>query len=159
MVRFRCFVLLLHDFHCACELRGACSQTPSAFGSSLSRERTSPYELTSEFSGMSIGPPGFPGQPYGRVRPPPAGSLYRPPVVGGPPGPPFHQLDTLPPLSLSEDDCQALAAWVDSVIRQNGGRIMGANLGSALANSNRTLYRKIKCVCLSCACACTPRST
>ncbi len=54
--------------------------------------------------------------------------------------------------ALSETDCEALAAWVDSVIRQNGGRIMGANLGSALSNANRTMYRKIKCRWL-CVCA------
>lgn len=34
--------------------------------------------------------------------------------------------------------------WVESVIRRHGGRIQGANLGSALAGDNVALYRSVK---------------
>ena len=37
-----------------------------------------------------------------------------------------------------------LVNWVESVIRRHGGRIQGANLGSALAGDNVSLYRSVK---------------
>jgi len=37
-----------------------------------------------------------------------------------------------------------LIAWIAGIIQQHGGRIIGANLGSALAGSNSALYRSIK---------------
>ena len=50
------------------------------------------------------------------------GDMYRPP---GPKG-------------------ERLAEWVMSIIAQQGGRVIGANLGSALASSNGSLYKNIK---------------
>lgn len=41
-------------------------------------------------------------------------------------------------------EARRLVRWIEMVIRQHGGRVIGANLGSALANSNSALYRSIK---------------
>jgi hypothetical protein len=37
-----------------------------------------------------------------------------------------------------------LVSWVESIILHQGGRVIGANLGSALASSNGSLYKAIK---------------
>jgi hypothetical protein len=51
--------------------------------------------------------------------------------------------------SLQSEETKRLVKWVEYFIRQHGGRVIGANLGSALASSNGALYRAIKGVCLS----------
>ena len=37
-----------------------------------------------------------------------------------------------------------LVSWVEGIILHQGGRVIGANLGSALASSNGSLYKAIK---------------
>jgi hypothetical protein len=53
--------------------------------------------------------------------------------------------------SLQSEETRRLVKWVEYFIRKHGGRVIGANLGSALASSNVTLYRVIKGVCV-CVC-------
>jgi hypothetical protein len=50
-----------------------------------------------------------------------------------------------------------LVAWVESIIVQQGGRVIGANLGSALASSNGSLYKAIKGTFLSLQCSTASR--
>lgn len=46
--------------------------------------------------------------------------------------------------SLRSEETKKLIKWVEYFIRQHGGRVIGANLGSALASSNSAMYRAIK---------------
>lgn len=45
---------------------------------------------------------------------------------------------------LHSEESKKLVKWVEYFIRQHGGRVIGANLGSALASSNGAMYRAIK---------------
>ncbi len=47
-------------------------------------------------------------------------------------------------LSEMNEETKKLIKWVEYFIRQHGGRVIGANLGSALASSNGPMYRTIK---------------
>lgn len=54
-------------------------------------------------------------------------------------------VDTPEDTEANKEETKKLIKWVEYFIRQHGGRVIGANLGSALASSNGAMYRTIKC--------------